>query len=66
MLKQRWLEESGQWLENVYQTRLVLASNTKGRLVAWLDIHSSKLKSQKLQKGANCQSQLSKITKGSL
>ena len=29
MLKQRWLEESGQWLVNVYQTRLVLDSTTK-------------------------------------
>ena len=24
--QQRWLEESGQWLENVYRTNLVLAS----------------------------------------
>ena len=24
--QQRWLEESGQWLENVHQTHLVLAS----------------------------------------
>ena len=34
--QQPWLEESGQWLENVYQTHLVLAS---GKVVLQLNGH---------------------------